>query len=266
MARLAAWGEISLTNRRMLRELLETIPAATATLTDFYAESYGLSRAKAAAAAESAISVLICGPFDFIGDSAWVGPAIRPLEHALLQGASPDEIERLLQAGAPIATNYTFVNHQEEDWPVRQHVASEPTLFYALEVPANVSVLLAAGADPNARGNFEKTALMYAAQLDLLETARVLLDHGADVNAHTNANPMIDADIVHDRRTALMYAAENASRAMIALLLDRAADPRAKDSTGRDVRDYLGRNQRLSAPDRAAVTQQIQAAADRFRP
>jgi ankyrin repeat protein len=107
---------------------------------------------------------------------------------------------------------------------------------------------------------------MYAAQFDLPETARILLDHGAEVNAQTNANPMIDANIVHDHRTVLMYAAENASRAMIELLLARTADPTAKDSTGRDVFDYLGRNTRLSAPDRSAVAQEIQSAMDRFKP
>jgi hypothetical protein len=266
MARLTAWGEISLTNRRMVRELLESIPAATATLADFYARSYGLSSANAAEAAETAISVLIADPFNFVGGNALARPVVRPLEHALLHGASPGEIEHLLKMGEPIATGYTLVNHQEEDWPVRTHVATEPTLFYALEVPANVSVLLATGTDPNAKGNFDKTALMYAAQFDLPETARVLLDHGADVNARTNANPMIDANIVHDQRTALMYAAENGSRAMIELLLERAADPTAKDSTGRNVFDYLGRNTQFSALDRATVAQEIQAVADRVKP
>jgi hypothetical protein len=266
MARLTAWGEISLTNRRMVRELLESIPAATATLADFYARSYGLSSANAAEAAETAISVLIADPFNFVGGNALARPVVRPLEHALLHGASPGEIEHLLKMGEPIATGYTLVNHQEEDWPVGTHVATEPTLFYALEVPANVSVLLATGTDPNAKGNFDKTALMYAAQFDLPETARVLLDHGADVNARTNANPMIDANIVHDQRTALMYAAENGSRAMIELLLERAADPTAKDSTGRNVFDYLGRNTQFSALDRATVAQEIQAVADRVKP
>ena len=79
--------------------------------------------------------------------------------------------------------------------------------------PATLQRLLKQGADPNKRNDANATALIWAAT-DLAKT-RLLLDHGADVNARSS-----------DLRTPLMIAARRpGNAAVVKLLLDRGANP-----------------------------------------
>ena len=78
---------------------------------------------------------------------------------------------------------------------------------------ATLASLLKQGADPNRKNDANATALMWAA-VDL-EKTRVLLNHGADVNAISN-----------DLRTPLIIAAtRQGNLPVIRLLLDRGANP-----------------------------------------
>jgi len=78
---------------------------------------------------------------------------------------------------------------------------------------ATVAQLLKQGADPNKHNDANATALMWAAK-DLGKT-RLLLDHGADVNAKSA-----------DLRTPLMIAARRPGAApIVKLLLDHGANP-----------------------------------------
>src|SRR5206468_3405091 len=77
------------------------------------------------------------------------------------------------------------------------------------------------GADPNRKNDSNATALMWAATD--LEKTRVLVEHGADVNARSN-----------DLRTPLMIAARRPSNAaVVKLLLERGANanPNAHPAT-----------------------------------
>jgi ankyrin repeat protein len=78
-----------------------------------------------------------------------------------------------------------------------------------------VRTLLNNGANPNASGGM--TALMYAAQNGHLETAKLLIDKGADVNAKDYG------------MTALMYAAQNGHLEIANLLIDEGADVNAQE-------------------------------------
>ena len=82
-------------------------------------------------------------------------------------------------------------------------------------------LLLAHGADVNARGNDCKTPLHYAAWHNALKMAKLLLNHGADVNARGD-----------DAMTPLHYAAVVDAHEMEAFLLSKGADGNAEDTFG----------------------------------
>lgn len=79
-----------------------------------------------------------------------------------------------------------------------------------------VAALLAAGADPNLPGGEDGTMpLHHAAERGAIESARVLLDHGADVNAGT----------VRFGWPAIHFAALKERTEMVAFLQERGAGP-----------------------------------------
>lgn len=244
---LDVWARSSLYTYRLRRAWPEKETAALAALTAFYRDQFGLTPEAAERIAASALDIVVRAYFVFPAGamSALPDAPYRNLTQALLEGAPRARIESLLKPG-----------DRYEDWG---NIDEEPTLFYALENPVNVAVLLRSGGDPNVKGNFDKTALMYAAQFDLVDTAKILLAAGAEIDALT----IQDGDFVQlnrYNRTALMYAAENASADMIRLLLARGANPKAEDTYQQSVLDYLGRNQKLSAEERAAIAAALAAA------
>ena len=91
---------------------------------------------------------------------------------------------------------------------------STPFMYAALYTgTATLERLLKQGADPNKRNDANVTALMWAATD--LEKTRLLLAHGADVNARSS-----------DMRTPLMIAARRpGNTAAVKLLLERGANP-----------------------------------------
>jgi hypothetical protein len=94
----------------------------------------------------------------------------------------------------------------------------------AVEYPAAVRLLLAKGAHPDIPNDFGKTPLMYAAQYNQLESARLLLDAGANPNAVTvHPSYTCEYSLGTTNVTALDYAARYASAAVIKLLLAHGA-------------------------------------------
>jgi ankyrin repeat protein len=81
--------------------------------------------------------------------------------------------------------------------------------------------LLSAGAAANARTKEGWTALILAAQRNLVELATTLLTRGADVNARDKQG-----------RTALMHAVRQGHRQMVELLVQQGADVAATDRDG----------------------------------
>ena len=252
---LDAWSRSSLYAFRIRCAWPAQEAAARDALAAHYQTRFGLAPEAAGRAAAGALDALVRSHFVFRADGIPVLPdrPYRGLTRALLQGAPRAEIESLLEDGYRIRTHFNLGTDDEDGRSVWGYFTEEPTLFYALENPINVAVLLRAGADPNARGDFDKTALMYAAQFDLVDTAKVLLASGAAVNAVTRGSGN-DGYLTRFKRAALMYAAENASPEMIRLLLARGADATATDATRHGVLYYLGLNQRLSAEERTAMT------------
>ena len=83
-----------------------------------------------------------------------------------------------------------------------------------------LKLLLDAGADVNARNDFDATALLWGARDP--EKSRLLIEHGANVNACSKQG-----------RTPLMLASlRPGGSETVALLLEKGADPKVKDGRG----------------------------------
>jgi ankyrin repeat protein len=103
--------------------------------------------------------------------------------------------------------------------------------------------LLSQGADPNARGARDQTALMWAAAQAHPEVVKVLLAHGADVRLRSEAWSQVMAvpphgylgynrDIPHGNFTALLFAARSGDLASAKLLVAGGADVNDADAWG----------------------------------
>jgi ankyrin repeat protein len=107
----------------------------------------------------------------------------------------------------------------------------DDALSVAAEVapPAMVRDLLTAGADPEVRDHFGFTTLMRAAGRGQARVVRVLLEHGAEVNAKSDPGPDGAPALL---RTPLMLAAMSGDLRTLFLLLRAGADPLAIDRHG----------------------------------
>ena len=138
--------------------------------------------------------------------SAQTDPSRDALFNAIRQG-SVAETDRLLKAGAD---------------PNVVDAGGTPalmgaTLFGGADL---VKLLLDRGADPNRAGVGGTTALMWA--VPNLEKVRLLVGHGANVNARSET----------DRTAFLVAASYPRTLDVLRLLLDRGADLRAQDRSG----------------------------------
>ncbi len=102
--------------------------------------------------------------------------------------------------------------------------------------------------DIDAGNAFGKTALMYAAQYGFMESVKILLEAGADINAQTKKGNLEDnycfdnICIANGERTALMYAVQEGHLDIAKYLVEKGADITLKDSKGMTVYDYLSGN------------------------
>lgn len=131
---------------------------------------------------------------------------------------------------------------------------ADAVLLAAFGDPTLVEWAISVGADVNADTNwFGKTPLMYAAQLDDLQTTQQLLSFGADPSAQTEGEWPGCPTLERDNRTPLMYAAENGSPALIELLISTGADVTMADTQGNAAAWYLDRNESLDASEKARL-------------
>ena len=119
---------------------------------------------------------------------------------------------------------------------------------------ADVTRLLKEGHNPNAFDELGRTPLHYAAQHGHLDVMRLLLDSGADVNAH-------DESVIGD--TVLLHVASNCSFEVAKVLIDAGANPTIP---GWMMLTALHKSEERKKPEGVRVHQLLLTAAQRFGP
>lgn len=122
-------------------------------------------------------------------------------------------------------------------------------LEFSIAYPDNLSEIIRLGKNANknfdvdAVNSFGKTPLMLAAQYGYLDSVKLLLDNGADINRQTLVEECWgneeDFCITHGKRTALMYALQEGKFEVAKYLIERGADVSLQDSKGLTAYDYM---------------------------
>ncbi len=138
-----------------------------------------------------------------------------------LTAAPPDQAERIYQAirDNDLATLRTLIKSAGVN--AREKRGATPLMLAAAYGSLDaMKLLIAAGADVNAKNDFDATALLWSTYD--LDRVRLLVDKGADVNAASK-----------QKRTPLIVAAsQNGTAETVRLLLEKGASPAAHDFIG----------------------------------
>jgi len=224
---LEEWGYRGLWNYDVYQRYLRVKDKAKQDLVDYYLQTFKVDKQTANSYATSAYDQIVSAHFNI----PYYGTSPKPqdsLREALLKGKTVEEIKPMLTGEwkGPKKNSYF------ED--------TESTLFYALPHPHLVKLLLDEGIDINSSNPFGKTALMYAAQYNLYDTAKLLLESNTGVNKQTTqANDNCSYTIRRHSVTALHYAVRYADSKFIKLLLDNGADKEIRDTEGKTAYDWI---------------------------
>lgn len=178
--------------------------------------------------------------------------ATQALSLAILNHAHIEVIDELIKSHAVL----------DSEPPINSLSGGESPLFSAVLRPDVVERLLKAGAPLHHKNMVGKTVLIQAVQYNALDTVKVLLAAGANVNEGMAAADSDEASKANDTcfynysvgsRTPLMYACAFAGAPMINYLLDAGANKSARDSKGADAASYLKDNKLVSAVDGKSI-------------
>jgi ankyrin repeat protein len=215
MTAIEQWGMTGVYEHNALSNHKEKMQLATESLIRFYNAVYGWPINQARAIAEESLhtaisSGLIFGqydPFPTYTEKSW--------KEAILNKAPEDILKSL-----PVEESIKNVI------PESFGGEKESLLNVAISYPVALKILLEKGLNPNNTNAFGKTPLMYAAQYNELESAKMLLEHDADANAATikpSDNCYYTLQTLN--MTPLHYAVRYASPEFVKLLLDHGAEP-----------------------------------------
>jgi Ankyrin repeats (3 copies)/Ankyrin repeat len=203
---LADWSVGGIWEFHTFQTYQSALHRASEALSALYTSDYGLVPARSTALAEERLRNALSYGFGFYQYESFSDDAAS-FRRIILEHRSLAELP-----SAPLSDPSTTL-------PGR-----DPLMSLAVEYPAAVRLLLKHGADPNTPNEFGKTPLMYAAQYNQLESAKLLLEAGANPNAVTiQPTDNCQYSISRTNVTALDYAARYGSAALIKLLVAHGA-------------------------------------------
>ncbi len=198
---LEQWALTGIVEFRTVREYRKALEQAYRALAEFYSAAFKWSDEQSRSIARSTLNSAVDHALAFPSSGYAPFPeGEQSLRQAILEGRP---IEEIRQIGGTLSD-----------------------LSIAIEHPQAMQLLLEQGADPDQTNPFGKTPLMYAAQYNQLETARLLLAAGANANAMTILPDDSCTYTLHtSKMTALHYAVRYASVELTELLLQKGAVP-----------------------------------------
>lgn len=228
---ITSWAYDGIYNYDIYQQYSSVKKDAYNDLTRYYKEEFSADDKTVQEWADNAYNNILSA--HFVISSSYDFQNADNLRALLLKGESVDMIEPLLVGNWTRKELGRYYSSWHDDY--------EPTLFYSLKYPRLVKLLLEKGADVNAVNDFNKTALMYAAQFNLYESAKILLENGINVNAVTyNTNKEYHCRSISVYGvSALHYAVRYTDIGFIKLLLDNGADKELRDTNGKTPLDWL---------------------------
>ncbi|WLQ15771.1 ankyrin repeat domain-containing protein [Hahella aquimaris] len=268
---LRYWSLESIYNLPYYHQYLQVMQQAENDLAAHYASRFGMDDSKAQAAAQAGVDL-------FLQRAAGAYPSsqdytVAPLATLLFNDKPPaldtvqklitdaDQSARLQALNAALGLGLsTEIVETLLDSVKDLNQGDESPLFFAVHNPDNMRLLLSKGADVNYQNGFGKTALYYAIQFNLPESAQALLNAGAEVNHRYKSGPEVQYDcrynITRTLRSPLMHAAQHADTAMLELLIKAGADPLLVDGLGDTALTYAEENDK---PENAAYLKNLAA-------
>lgn len=241
------WAYLSQYNYRQYNLIKGHYQEAFAAIKNYYIEQFDLNSELSELAARNGLFSVAIGTFC---EENIPSTSIRKL---ILEGADSDTIMDMLNR--EYATEFLPVNSfstcsLSSGRNPLIHIATSNSEILEELISWQKSMKLEEGfqaemdleLDVDAINNFGKTALMTAAQYDQIDSVKILISHGANINAKTDDQYDDDSSfkiLEHDHRTPLMYAAGEASLEVIKILINNGADFSLKDSKGLNALDYL---------------------------
>lgn len=212
---LERWSLTGFAEQKAFNGYKHQLAISIKSLSQFYQQANHWHKQQSDEMAELALTSAISAGFGFYMYNPEFSAGEFNLRNAIITKQSLDTIKKIEFIASDIDSIAKAYYSQE---------AQESILNLAIDQPEVLEYLLQQGISPNLSNAFGKTPLMYTAQYNLLESAKLLIQHGAN----TVANTTIPDDTCYYalstfKMTALHYAVRYASPDFIKLLIDNGA-------------------------------------------
>ena len=191
-------------------------------LSNLYIEQFGFTQEEARRTAHLGLTSVVASNFAYASPyTPYRNPDEEALRTAILENRPIEEIRQFVVPASLIDRSAN----------------PDSMLNIALEYPQALEYLLELGGNPNQPNRFGKTPLMYAAQYNALDAAKILLQAGAEPDATTIGLRNCDYALSTSAMTPLHYAVRYASTEFVDLLLDAGANTYTSTFSSLEGRD-----------------------------